>query len=227
MNIYLASSWRNTEQPRVLDLLRSWGHKVYDFRQPRPGDSGFHWSNVDGEGKPTTVQRYLKAIMHPVAEHGFRLDYEAMRGADAFVLPTKILTVDGAGPEQTKLILLPCLQHGKHVVLGGGAPGDTTGALHLHVDEVNALIDVLRAGVLWAGLHAVDPADVSAAPGDLQGSTLVRGGIYAVSVLKGRYTLSWRATSWPDVGLVFLDDVGRERAIDALLELLHGKAAAA
>lgn len=32
MNIYLASSWRNTEQQRVLGLLQANGHRVYGFR---------------------------------------------------------------------------------------------------------------------------------------------------------------------------------------------------
>jgi hypothetical protein len=138
-------------------------------------------------------------------------------------MPAKVLVVDGAGVEQTKLILMPCVTHGAHVVLGGGAPGATVGALHLHVHEAAELVDVLRAGLSWAGLQHVagEPA------GDLQGSAIVRGGMYGVSVLNGRYVLSWKCSSFPGLGLVFVDDVGRERAVNALLELLHGKAAAA
>lgn len=33
--IYLASSWRNEHQPRILALLRDAGHEVYDFRHPQ------------------------------------------------------------------------------------------------------------------------------------------------------------------------------------------------
>ena len=45
--IYLASSWRNAEQPELVIKLREWGHEVYDFRNPEPGDEGFHWSEID------------------------------------------------------------------------------------------------------------------------------------------------------------------------------------
>jgi hypothetical protein len=38
MRVYVASSWRNPWQPNVVGLLRSLGHKVYDFREPIPGD---------------------------------------------------------------------------------------------------------------------------------------------------------------------------------------------
>jgi nucleoside 2-deoxyribosyltransferase len=86
LNIYLASSWRNLDQPRVLSVLRDAGHKVYDFRSPTPDNHGFGWHSVDPDGAPMTVQRYLKAIMHPVADHGFRLDMTALRQCDAVVL---------------------------------------------------------------------------------------------------------------------------------------------
>ena len=34
--IYVASSWRNREQPSVVKALREAGHEVYDFRNPAP-----------------------------------------------------------------------------------------------------------------------------------------------------------------------------------------------
>lgn len=34
--IYVASSWRCVEQPRIVALLRGAGHEVYDFRNPSP-----------------------------------------------------------------------------------------------------------------------------------------------------------------------------------------------
>lgn len=36
--IYVASSWRNSHQPAVVQALRADGHDVYDFRNPAPGD---------------------------------------------------------------------------------------------------------------------------------------------------------------------------------------------
>lgn len=47
MRIYVASSWRNKIQPSVVVALREAGHEVYDFRNPREGDTGFHWSDID------------------------------------------------------------------------------------------------------------------------------------------------------------------------------------
>lgn len=42
MKIYVASSWRNNRQPDVVKFLRDLGHEVYDFKNPKPGDDGFH-----------------------------------------------------------------------------------------------------------------------------------------------------------------------------------------
>ena len=47
MKLYVASSWRNLNQPTVVELLRKCGHEVYDFRNPAPGDNGFHWEEID------------------------------------------------------------------------------------------------------------------------------------------------------------------------------------
>lgn len=47
--IYLASSWRNTEQPELVNVLRATGHRVYDFGNPPMGRQGFAWSQIDHE----------------------------------------------------------------------------------------------------------------------------------------------------------------------------------
>jgi hypothetical protein len=39
VKIYVASSWRNAEQPEIVGLLRDLGHEVYDFKNP-PNRSG-------------------------------------------------------------------------------------------------------------------------------------------------------------------------------------------
>jgi hypothetical protein len=49
--IYVASSWRNGIYNRMLLRLRDSGHEVYDFRNPSPGNYGFHWpSSVPKDG---------------------------------------------------------------------------------------------------------------------------------------------------------------------------------
>ncbi len=87
MKIYLASSWRNTEYPEVLALLRSYGHDVYDFRNP-PGRTGFSWQEVHSnkDWREWSPLEYLEALKHPAAIAGFKSDYDAMKWADAGVL---------------------------------------------------------------------------------------------------------------------------------------------
>lgn len=86
MKVYVASSWRNPYQPEVVRALRNAGHEVYDFRNPKPGDSGFHWSEIDPEWQRWSPEQYGRALMHPLAVAGFESDMEALRSAEAVVL---------------------------------------------------------------------------------------------------------------------------------------------
>lgn len=123
-NIYVASSWRNQYQPRIVSMLRSDGHVVYDFRNPRPGDNGFAWSEIDPNWQTWTAEQYRNALRSPVARAGFKSDFDAMKWADVgvLVLPcgrsahlelgwmagagkrTIILTGDGEEPELMALL---------------------------------------------------------------------------------------------------------------------------
>lgn len=90
--IYVASSWRNMMQVAVVAGLRSAGHEVYDFKKPRPGDNGFHWSEVGmasydrATNSDVPVEEYLTGIDHPIAQRGFASDFDAMNWAEACVL---------------------------------------------------------------------------------------------------------------------------------------------
>ena len=84
--IYVASSWRNQHQPRVVELLRQLGHEVYDFRNPSPDNKGFAWSEIDSNWESWTTEEYVEALKHPVAERGFRFDFDAMKWADTCVM---------------------------------------------------------------------------------------------------------------------------------------------
>ena len=86
MKIYVASSWRNAYQPEIVEILRAEGHEVYDFRNPREGDNGFHWSEIDPEWIDWTPEQYKKAMKHPIAESGFKSDFDAMKWADCCVM---------------------------------------------------------------------------------------------------------------------------------------------
>jgi hypothetical protein len=83
--IYVASSWRNAQQPAVVTTLRGAGHEVYDFRNP-PGRTGFKWSEVDPDWQQWTPEAYRDALQHPISQAGFRSDFDAMHWADTCVL---------------------------------------------------------------------------------------------------------------------------------------------
>ncbi len=85
--IYVASSWRNIDQPKVVGALRSRGHAVYDFRNPFNGILGFAWSDIDPGWKEWTAQQYREAITtHPIASRGFLSDLRGMQWADTCLL---------------------------------------------------------------------------------------------------------------------------------------------
>ncbi|MEO5915580.1 MAG: hypothetical protein ABIS50_15205 [Luteolibacter sp.] len=117
--IYVASSWRNPHQAAVVAALQAAGHMVYDFKNPRPGNVGFSWSEIDPNWLQWTAAEYVAALDHPIAKGGFASDMNAMKWADTFllVLPcgrsahlelgwacgqgkqTLVLTRDGEEPE--------------------------------------------------------------------------------------------------------------------------------
>ncbi len=85
--IYVASSWRNEEQPDLVKTLRSWGHHVYDFRNPPSGTGGFAWRELDPEWESWQLTTYRnKLLTDPIAARGFMSDLRAMQWADTFVL---------------------------------------------------------------------------------------------------------------------------------------------
>lgn len=87
MNVYVASSWRNTFQPTVVKALRAEGHAVYDFRNPSPEDHGFSWRQVSTHDKLTDPRSFRDEVLtHPVAKEGFRKDMSHLERADATVL---------------------------------------------------------------------------------------------------------------------------------------------
>ncbi len=86
MNIYVASSWRNEQQPSIVQTLRMLGHDVYDFRNPAPGNTGFAWSAIDPNWQNWTPAEYREALQHPIAKDGYRHDITALKACDACVL---------------------------------------------------------------------------------------------------------------------------------------------
>jgi len=86
MRIYVASSWRNEQQPAVVAALRGLGAEVYDYKNPAPGNHGFHWSAIDPAWKAWSPERFREALDHPIADGGFACDMTALYGCDVCVL---------------------------------------------------------------------------------------------------------------------------------------------
>ena len=86
MKIYVASSWRNSYQPEVVSVLREQGHEVYDFRNPAPGDNGFHWSELDEKWQDWSPENFRDALNDPIAVDGFNSDASALKSSDCCVL---------------------------------------------------------------------------------------------------------------------------------------------
>lgn len=84
--IYVASSWRNPRQRDVVDALRSLGNEVYDFKNPREGDTGFSWREIDPDWENWVTSQYINNLRHPIATAGFSSDWNAMEWATMAVL---------------------------------------------------------------------------------------------------------------------------------------------
>jgi hypothetical protein len=122
--IYVASSWRNAQQPELVGQLRDAGHQVYDFRNPPHGRGGFAWSDIDPNWQSWTAAQYRDALSTEIAKAGFAADKAGMDWADVCVLLlpcgrsahleagwmrgygkwTIILTRDGEEPELMALL---------------------------------------------------------------------------------------------------------------------------
>lgn len=84
--IYVASSWRNQYQQSVVRNLRLAGHAVYDFKNPAPGDKGFHWSEIDSDWKSWSPEEFRKGLDHPIARKGYGRDKGALDWANSSLL---------------------------------------------------------------------------------------------------------------------------------------------
>ena len=84
--IYVASSWRNSNQQQIVNLIRRNGHQVYDFRHPNDTPNNYRWDEIDPEWKKWDITQYMSALSHPIAEVGFNNGLRAMMDADVCVL---------------------------------------------------------------------------------------------------------------------------------------------
>jgi nucleoside 2-deoxyribosyltransferase len=118
MKVYVASSWRCKYQQSVVELLRSYGLDVYDFRNPGPGEHGFGWSEINPDWLAWQPEIFRRCLDHKRAVKGFSLDMTALRECDAClcVLPCgrsahlELGWASGAG-KQTAIYMPPEEKH--------------------------------------------------------------------------------------------------------------------
>jgi len=84
--IYVASSWKNTHQPNVVECLRLAGYTVYDYRHPAPDNDGFFWRQVDPNWESWSPRQMMEAFKHPLTISGFGYDMAALKACDACVI---------------------------------------------------------------------------------------------------------------------------------------------
>lgn len=84
--LYVASSWRNPLQPGIVRALHAAGLDCYDFRNPRAGEQGFNWREIDPNWQHWTPEEWRAALDHPIARRSFSLDKAALDHADCGVL---------------------------------------------------------------------------------------------------------------------------------------------
>jgi hypothetical protein len=86
MKVYVASSWRNKYHAEVVSVLQAVGHDVYDFKNPKQGKTGFHWSDVDPKWEGWIPDLFVKSLEHPIAQKGFQSDKQALVDCEVCVL---------------------------------------------------------------------------------------------------------------------------------------------
>ena len=91
MKIYTASSWRNKIYPDVVDLLKSLGHEVYDFRKAistTGKQTAFNWEEIDPDWEKWDTKTFFRNLGHELAVNAFISDYRGMVEADVCLLIT-------------------------------------------------------------------------------------------------------------------------------------------
>ena len=108
MKVYIASSWRCVDHPKVLRALRDAGHDAYDFR----GANSFDWHNVASQEQLSDPRRFRDEVLnHPQVRASFASDMGALRAAAATVLvlpcgPSAHLELGWAARQGQRTIIL-------------------------------------------------------------------------------------------------------------------------
>lgn len=80
--IYVCSSWRNTYYTNFIKHLQEFAD-VYDWQNP---DSAFSWADIDRNWEQWSPKEYINFLDHPLAEQGFKNDFQGMEWAEVGIL---------------------------------------------------------------------------------------------------------------------------------------------
>ena len=83
MKLYVASSWRNEKYENILQYLRLNGVDHYNFRD---ANARFHWKEIDEQWAGWGSKDMIASLDHPLSEHAFKNDFDAMKECDACLL---------------------------------------------------------------------------------------------------------------------------------------------
>ena len=84
--IYVASSWRNQHQQKLVKLLRENKHKVYDFTQPGGEAKPNVWDEIKLDHDSCSQAEYAKAMTDEKVVQRFSEHLEALTDADTCIL---------------------------------------------------------------------------------------------------------------------------------------------
>lgn len=129
----------------MVERLRAEGFAVYDFKNPEPGNHGFHWSEIGPNWQSWSAAEFRDALNHPIAEEGFENDMDALAFCDACVL------VNPCG-RSAHLELGQAVGTGKStfILLADGDESELMYRMAEHLClDLDELVDLLK---LWFGL---------------------------------------------------------------------------
>lgn len=79
LRIYLATSWKNPEQQRIVADLRARGHEVFDFRNPPNNAPLKTWKHILSNPSDASPEEQRAALSHNDAVEAFVGDMRAIR----------------------------------------------------------------------------------------------------------------------------------------------------
>lgn len=140
--IYLASSWRNPNQPALVEWLRKAGHEVYDFHNP-PTGGDFSWDDRSLWGQDwsqASAETHRTALAHGIVKQTMVNDGAAMRWATTGIL----LSPCGRSAHMEIGYMIGLGKLAVNVIAAGTEPEVTTTLCHAQCIDWAELMDWLH-----------------------------------------------------------------------------------